>query len=70
MLMNRIRDTYRDIIAQFTAVESVVTVTTKGPAANASEFVSSDMQARRHRRQRRMERAGTHGVSGWTVRTW
>jgi hypothetical protein len=28
------------------------------------------MQARRHRRQRRLERSANHSVSGWKVRTW
>jgi hypothetical protein len=28
------------------------------------------MQARRLRRQRRFERIGQHGGSGWNVRTW
>ena len=28
------------------------------------------MQARRHRRQRRMERDARRSVSGWTVRIW
>jgi hypothetical protein len=28
------------------------------------------MQARRHRRQRRLERSGNHSVGGWKVRTW
>jgi len=40
------------------------------PAANAARFGKSEMQARRHRRQRRLERMGQHGVDGWTVSSW
>jgi hypothetical protein len=39
-------------------------------AANASHWARAEMQGRRQRRQRRMERANLQRVSAWTVRTW
>jgi len=70
MLMKRIRDTYREFTGQFMPVEAITTVAIQPSAANAGSFVRTDMQARRQRRQRRLERGSAHKVSGWTVRTW
>jgi len=70
MLIDTIRDVYREITGNFVQGESVVTVPTHRVAANASTFANTEMQARRHRRQRRLERAERGGINGWTVRTW
>ena len=70
MLMKRIRDTYREITGYIEPVAPVSMVPRYRPAANAGNIAKSDMQARRGRRQRRMERAGMRNVNGWTVRSW
>ena len=70
MLMNKIRDTYREITGQMVTTEPVNSVPAYRPAANESNMAKSEKQARRHRRQRRMERTGQRGFDGWTVRTW
>jgi len=70
MLMDRIRNTYREFTGQFVAVEPITTVATVRSAANSSSFVRTEMQARRQRRQRRLERGAAHNISGWAVRTW
>ena len=70
MLMKRIRDTYREITGHIEPVAPITMVPSYRPAANADNIAQSDMQARRGRRQRRMERVGMHNVSGWSVRSW
>ena len=70
MLIESIRDAYREITRRITLTEPIVTVPAQQPAANAGNIAKSDMQARRHRRQRRMERVARHSIHGWTVRTW
>ena len=52
------------------SVQPVVTVPVIRLAANAGSFENSEMQARRHRRQRRLERMGQHSINGWKVRAW
>lgn len=70
MLMKRIRDTYRGITGNIEPVAPVTMVLSYRPAANAGNIAQSDMQARRGRRQRRMERVGMTNISGWSVRSW
>lgn len=70
MLMNRIRDTYREITGYFEPATPITTVPSHRPAANADNIAKSDMQARRDRRRRRMERVALRNISGWTVRSW
>jgi hypothetical protein len=70
MLIDTIRDAYRDITGNFVEAETVITVPAHRPAANAGSFVNTEMQARRQRRQRRLQRAGHGHINGWTVRTW
>jgi len=70
MLINRIRDTYREITGYIEPAAPVTVVSSQRPAANADNIEKSDMQARRGRRQRRMERVGMPNVSGWSVRSW
>jgi len=70
MLMNRIRDTYREITGYIEPAAPITTVQSQRPAANADKFTQSDKQARRQRRQRRAEQFGLPRLSGWTVRTW
>ena len=70
MLINSIRDAYREITGNIELVEPITTVPARRPAANASNFANTEMQARRHRRQRRMDRLERHSINGWTVRTW
>jgi hypothetical protein len=70
MLINRIRDAYREFTGRISRATPITTVTVRRPAANAGNLAKSDMQARRHRRQRRLERVGYGRINGWTVRTW
>ena len=70
MLMKRMRDTYREITGHIEPVAPITMVPRHRPAANADNIANSDMQARRGRRQRRMERVGMPNVSGWSVRSW
>jgi hypothetical protein len=70
MLMNKIRNTYRELTGQLMPVEPVPKVHASRPAANASEFVRTDIQARRQRRLRRLDRSTVHRVNGWAIRTW
>jgi len=70
MLMKKIRDTYREITGNIEPVAPVSMVPEYRPASNSGNIVKTDMQARRGRRQRRMERVGVSNVSGWSVRSW
>ena len=67
MFMNTIKRSYRDLIRHVTPVQPIVTVTNTQPAANAGKFSKSETQARRQRRQLRVEPT-VH--RGWSVRTW
>ncbi len=70
MLINRIRDTYREITGFIEPAAPVSMVQSHRPAANADNITTSDRQARRQRRQRRTELTGLRNISGWTVRSW
>ena len=70
MLINTIKNSYRELLGQTATERAIVTVSENRPAANASNFGQSETQARRLRRQQRMERAGQHGNFGWRLRTW
>jgi hypothetical protein len=70
MLINRIKKSYREIVNQVDHIQPIVKVSDIRPAANASSFDLSEMQARRLRRQRRLARASQYVAGGWTVRTW
>ncbi len=70
MLIERIKEAYSDLTSYFEPVEPITTVPAQRPAANTSTFSNTEMQARRHRRQRRMDRAESRNLSGWTVRAW
>ena len=70
MLINSIKKSYREMIGHIDPIQPIVTVPVIRPAANASGFGQSEMQARRQRRERRMDRAGQHASSGWKVRAW
>ena len=60
----------QDVTRQIVPGQAVTTVPVDRAAANASRWINEETKGRRLRRQRRMERAGNHRVSGWTVRTW
>ena len=70
MLINKIGNTYRELIRHVTPVQAIVTVADVQPAANASNYSQPEIQARRQRRQRRQERTGQRNNLGWSVRTW
>jgi hypothetical protein len=70
MLMKMLLDTYRDVTRQIAPGQSVTTVPVTLGAANASRWINEETKGRRQRRQRRMERADSHRINGWTVRTW
>lgn len=70
MLINRIRDTYREFTGYIEPAAPVSMVPGHRSAANAADITASDMQARRQRRQLRAGYSGLRNVSGWSVRTW
>ena len=70
MLIEKIRDAYRELSGSIEKAETITTVPARRPAANAADFERSGTQARRLRRQRRLGRAEYRRVSGWAVRTW
>ena len=70
MLIEKFRDTYRELSGQTVTAEPVTVYANFRNAANESRIEKAAMQARRFRRQRRMERAGRRNISGWTVRSW
>jgi hypothetical protein len=70
MLMKMLREGYREMTSQFAPSETISTVQTQRPAANASSFVKTGTKTRRHGRLRGLNRGLTHRSSGWTVRTW
>ena len=70
MLMKTLLDTYRDVTRSFTPGQSVTTIEEALPAANANRWSRERTQARRLRRQRRMDRTVRHSINGWSVRTW
>lgn len=70
MLMQTLLDTYRDVTRQLVPGREVTTIEVPHKAANASRWIEGEGQARRLRRQRRMERQGNRPINGWSVRTW
>ena len=70
MLINKIRNSYRDLVRYLDPVQAIVTLENSRPAANASNYLQPEMQARILRRHRRSERAGRLHTNGWSVRTW
>jgi hypothetical protein len=70
MLINTIKESYRDLIRPANPVEAIVTVPIVQPAANASDFNESEALARRQRRLRRTAQAVQYGSIGWRLRTW
>lgn len=70
MLMKTLLETYRDVTGQTARNQTVTIVPVHRGAANASRWINEETKGRRLRRQRRMESAGSHRVSGWSVRTW
>ena len=67
MLIDNINRPCREMAEQ---AGPVVTVPHADPAANVDRLGHAEMQARRQRRRRRMQRAGSSRFNGWTVRTW
>lgn len=59
-----------DLATQRASGEALTTVAVDGAAANAGSWIKEGMQARRLRRQRRMQRSTSLRVNGWSVRTW
>jgi hypothetical protein len=70
MLIEYIMDSYRELTGRVIPAQPVVNLKTTRPAANADHFEKASNQARRQRRQRRLDRMGQRSVNGWTVRTW
>ncbi|MFC1696630.1 hypothetical protein ACFL1C_11040 [Pseudomonadota bacterium] len=70
MLIENLKNAYQEWTGQVAVVQPVVSVPVRRSAANAPRFAKIEMQARRSRRQRRLERATQHGIQGWSVRTW
>ena len=70
MLIKRILYGYREPVRALAPARPVVTLPARRKAANASDFERSAMQARRSRRQRRLNRSAGTRIGGWAVRTW
>ena len=70
MLINRIGKSTRDLIRHVDPVQAIVAVVDIQPAANAGNYSQPEVQARRLRRQQRLERSGQGSRLGWSVRTW
>lgn len=70
MLIERIRDVYREFVNPVVTSEAITTIPANRPAANSSIFEKNEVQARRQRRQRRINRAAGKNMNGWAVRTW
>lgn len=70
MLIETIREAYREMSGRQVTVETLATVPANRSAANDGTFSGPGIQARRHRRQRRLDRSMSRNISGWTVRTW
>ena len=70
MLINTIKKSYREMLRHADTIQPIVKVANTHAAANSSNFSPSEVQNRRLRRQRRMDRHGQGGSIGWSVRTW
>jgi hypothetical protein len=70
MLIDYLMESYQELTGQLIPANPAVTLRANSPSANADSYEKAEMQARRHRRQRRLDRVGQRGINGWTVRTW
>jgi len=70
MLIDYLKESYQEFMAKPIQAPAVNHPHITRPAANADSFVKTGIQARRQRRQRRLERMASHSINGWTVRTW
>ncbi|MBT8050385.1 MAG: hypothetical protein KJO70_04260 [Gammaproteobacteria bacterium] len=70
MLIEKIREVYREFIDPVVVVEPMESNEVVRSASNASHYSRSGAQARRLRRQRRLDRATRQRMNGWAVRTW
>ena len=70
MLMNSVRKIYREMTGKIERAQPVVRIPENRPAANAGRYGSGEMQTRRMRRQRRLERTQHRANHGWAIRTW
>lgn len=70
MLIDSLKNAYREFTGQVHTLQPVVTVPARLPAANQDSFSRAEMQARRLRRKSRQSRAVQHGINGWSVRAW
>jgi hypothetical protein len=70
MLINTIRQSYRDWMGIKDTAQAIVTVPVARTAANADTYAPSEKQARLLRRMRRADFVGQRGSIGWRVRTW
>lgn len=70
MLINRLRDIYREITGNIEPVTPITQVMSPRPAANADNIRQSGMQARRQRRHRRTKGSGLSNTDGWSIRCW
>lgn len=70
MLIEKVRDVYRELIKPVVTPESITKIPATRPAANSHRYADSDGLRRRQRRQRRLNRAAVNRIHGWAVRTW
>ena len=69
MLIEKVRDVYRVLINPVVVPESLREIPIHQSAANAHRYPDTSHN-RRQRRQRRLNRAASNRIHGWTVRTW
>ena len=70
MLINNIKRSYRNLMSYNNPVRPIVAAPGIRKAANESGYSHSDMQARRQRRQSRMNGGVQNGSLGWKLRAW
>jgi len=69
-MLIKIRMESHDAIPEMPTGDAVTHVPAHPVAANASRWMNREANGRRLRRQRRMERAVSQRINGWSVRTW
>ena len=70
MLINSIKKSYRNLMGYNNPVQPIVAAPGIRKAANESGYSRSGMQARRQRRQSRMNGVVHNGSLGWKLRAW
>lgn len=70
MLIKSVQKVYRERFGQLRPERPVSAVGPRRSAANSDDFGNGEMQQRRFRRQRRLNRTTPYINHGWSLRTW